>query len=242
MELTDRVILVTGGAHRLGKEMALAAARLGMQVAITYKSSSGFAEATAAEIEALGRRCLALRCDQADASQIETAVKAVHDHFGRLDALVNSASVFFQKDFFEVTPPEWDEVMATNTRAPFFFTQAAGRLMLAGEGGVIVNIIDESVLRPSVDYPHHTISKSALWALTRMSALRLAPKVRVNAILPGAVLQPPDWDDARYAKLAQSVPLKRLGSPQDVTRSLEFILRSDYMTGQMIVVEGGTTI
>jgi pteridine reductase len=98
------------------------------------------------------------------------------------------------------------------------------------------------VIKPSVDYPHHSVSKSGLWALTRLSALRLAPKIRVNAILPGAVLKPSDWDEGRWQALTENIPLKRLGSPQDVCRALEFLLRSDYITGQMIVVEGGTTI
>lgn len=155
---------------------------------------------------------------------------------------LNSASVFYQRDFFEITPDEWDEVQATNIRGPFFFTQSVARHMLAGDGGLIVNMIDESVLKPSVEYPHHGISKSGLWALTRLAALRLAPKIRVNAIMPGAVLKPADWDDERYQALVESIPLKRLGSPQDICRALEFLLLSDYITGQMIPIEGGTTI
>lgn len=242
MELKDRVILVTGGAHRLGKEMALHAARLGMNVAITYKASAKPAEETCTEIEALGRRSLAVRCDQAIPDQIRSTVGVVAEHFGHLDCLVNSASVLYEKDFFDVTPQEWDEVQAINTRGPFLFTQAVARLMLAADGGIIINLIDESVIKPSVDYPHHSVSKSGLWALTRLSALRLAPKIRVNAILPGAVLKPSDWDEGRWQALTESIPLKRLGSPQDVCRALEFLLCSDYITGQMIVVEGGTTI
>jgi len=242
MELKDRLILVTGGAHRLGKEMALHAARLGMNVAITYNAASDAAEATCAEIEALGRQALAVRCDQANADQISEAIDKIASHFGRLDCLVNSASVLNQKDFFEITPQEWDEVQAVNTRGPFFFIQTAARLMLASEGGAMINIIDESVLKPSLEYPHHSISKSGLWALTRLSAIRLAPTIRVNAILPGAVLKPSGWDEARYQALAEHVPLKRMGTPQDVCRALEFLLLSDYITGQMIVVEGGTTV
>jgi NAD(P)-dependent dehydrogenase (short-subunit alcohol dehydrogenase family) len=242
MDLTDRFILITGGAHRLGKEMALHAARLGMHVAITYKASAAAAQATCAEIEALGRRSLAVRCDQANPLEIQSTVNLVVESFGRIDCLVNSASILYQRDFFDITPQEWDEVQAVNTRGPFFFTQAVASLMLTGEGGAIINLIDESVLKPSVDYPDHTISKSGLWALTRLSALRLAPKIRVNAILPGAVLKPGDWDEERWQSLTKTIPLKRLGSPQDVCRALEFLLLSDYITGQMIVVEGGTTI
>lgn len=241
MELKDKVILVTGGAHRLGKAMALHAARLGMHVAITYRSSAKTAEETRAEIEALGRQCFAIRCDQSKVEEIQPTVAAVLARFRRIDVLVNSAANFEQRDFFEVTPEGWDNVLNTNTRGPFFFTQAVARHMLAGDGGSIVNIVDEAVLRPSPDYPDHSVSKGALWNLTRLSALRLAPKIRVNAILPGAVLQPPDWSDDRYNALIDSIPLRKLGSPQDVCYALEYLLHAEYVTGQVMVVEGGRT-
>lgn len=242
MNWDDRVILVTGGAHRVGKAMALRAARLGAQVAITYNASPGPAEETCAEIESLGRKALALQCNQAEASLIQPVIDKIIDHFGALDGLVNSASVFYQKDFFDINPADWDEVIAVNTRGPFFFTQAAGRHMIENGGGVIINIIDESALKPSLAYPHHTISKAGLWSLTRLSALRLAPEVRVNAILPGAVLKPPDWTDEHWESLKEDIPLKKLGSPDDVCDALEYLLCSDFVTGQMIVTDGGVTI
>lgn len=242
MELKDKVILVTGGAHRLGKEMALHAARLGMNVAITYRSSAKPAEETRAEIESLGRQCFAIRCDQSKTDEIQPAVEAVMARFGRIDVLVNSAANFEQRDFFEVTPAGWDNVLNTNTRGPFFFTQTVARYMLAGEGGSIVNIVDEGMLHPSVDYPDHSVSKGALWSLTRLSARRLAPKIRVNAILPGAVLQPPDWEDERYNALINHIPLRKLGTPEDVCRALEYLLHAEYVTGQVMVVDGGRTM
>ncbi len=242
MELKDKIILVTGGAHRLGKAMALHVARLGMHVAITYRSSAKPAEETSAEIEALGRQCLALRCDQSQAEEIQLTVEAILARFGRIDVLVNSAANFEQRDFFEVTPAGWDNVLNTNTRGPFFFTQAVARHMLAGEGGAIVNIIDEGAIKPSPDYPDHSVSKGALWNLTRLSAQRLAPKIRVNAILPGAVLQPPDWSNDRYNALVDSILLRKLGSPQDVCYALEYLLHAEYVTGQVMVVDGGRTV
>lgn len=242
MELKNKVMLVTGGAHRLGREMALSAARWGMNVAFTYRASAKPAEATRADIEALGRQCLALRCDQSKTEEIQPAVDAVIARFGQIDVLVNSASNYEQRDFFDVAPEGWDEVIATNTRGPFFFTQAAARHMLAGSGGAIVNIVDEAVLKPSLDYPDHSVSKGALWTLTRLSALRLAPKIRVNAIMPGAVMQPTDWSDERWNALIQNIPLKKTGSPQDVCRALEYLIHAEYVTGQMMVVEGGATM
>ncbi len=268
MELKDKVILVTGGAHRVGREMALSAARWGMNVAFTYRASAKPAEATRADIEALGRQCLAIRCDQSKTEEIQPAVDAVIARFGRIDVLVNSASNYEQRDFFDVTPEGWDEVIATNTRGPFFFTQAVARHMLAqsnveglaGDGGSIVNIVDEAVHKPSVSHPDHSVSKGALWTLTRLSALRLAPskgalwtltrlsalrlapKIRVNAIMPGAVLQPPDWNDERWNALIPNIPLKKHGSPQDVCHALEYLIHAEYVTGQMMVVEGGVTM
>jgi pteridine reductase len=249
-ELRDKVILVTGGAIRLGKAMALHAARLGMHVAITYRSSAQPAEETRAEIEALGRQCFAIRCDQSNADEIQPAVDAILAHFGKIDVLVNSASNFEVRDFFDITPEGWDNVLNTNARGPFFFSQIVARHMLArseaeglqGQVGSIVNIIDESVHRPTLQHPDHGVSKNALWAVTRLSALRLGPKIRVNAIMPGAVLKPPDYSDEHWAAIGQKSPLKKVGGPQDICRALEFLMLSDFVTGQMIVVEGGTTI
>ena len=238
----DKVVIVTGGAHRLGKAMALTVAKLGANVAITYNASSKEADQTCAEIEALGRQALAISCNQADTDAIKSTVEAIYDHFGRIDGLVNSASVFVEEDFFEVDPDSWDWVLAVNTKGPFFFTQYAAKHMMAEEGGVIVNIIDESVNNPNPTYPHHTISKAGLWSLTQMTALRLAPSIRVNAIMPGAVLKPPDWDDARWERLKTQIPLNKLGSPDDVCQALEYLLCAEFVTGQMIVVEGGVTL
>lgn len=249
-ELKDKVILVTGGAIRLGKAMALHAARLGMHVAITYRSSVRAAEETRSEIEAIGRRCFTIRCDQSNVDEIQPAVDAILAYFGKIDVLVNSASNFEKRDFFEVTPDGWDHVMNTNARGPFFFSQSVARHMLdrsetdrlQGQAGCIVNIIDESVYRPTLQRPDHSVSKNALWAVTRLSALRLGPKIRVNAIMPGAVLKPPGYAEEQWAAIAEQSPLKKVGSPQDVCRALEFLMLSDFVTGQMIVVEGGTTI
>lgn len=238
----DKVVIVTGGAHRLGKAMALRAAKLGANVAITYHASSQKADQTCTEIEALGRKSMAIRCNQANTDEIKTTVDAIYDHFGRIDGLVNSASVFIEKDFFDVDPEGWDWVIAVNTRGPFFFTKYASEYMLATTGGAIVNIIDESVSKPNTKYPDHSISKAGLWSLTRLSALRLAPSIRVNAIMPGAVLKPPDWEDARWEALKKDIPLSKLGSPDDVCQALEYLLCADFVTGQMIVVEGGVTL
>jgi NAD(P)-dependent dehydrogenase (short-subunit alcohol dehydrogenase family) len=242
MNLMDSVVLVTGGAHRVGKAITLALAGTGARVAFTYHSSEEEAHQTTEELEALGSKPLALFCDQSDPKQITRSVQAVLDHFGRLDGLVNSASIMPEIPFLEITPHDWDATLAVNTRGPFFFTQAVAAWMLEHEGGVVVNILDESAVSPTRHFIHHSASKAALWMLTRSTALALAPKIRVNAVLPGPVMIPQGWEEERWQRLASSTPLKRLGSPVDVAHAVVFLMQEDYITGQMIVVDGGRTL
>jgi pteridine reductase len=247
MNLAGRVMLVTGGAHRVGKAICLALAGEGAHVAFTYHTSHDAALLTAGEIASdeiarLRVQALALPCDQSDPAQIAPVVQAVLDRFGRLDGLVNSASSMPEKPFLEVTPQDWDATLAVNTRGPFFFTQAAAKVMLAQAGGAIVNILDESALSPTRYYVHHSASKAALWMLTRSTALALAPTIRVNAVLPGPVLIPQGWDTIRWQRLADATPLKRLGDPADVARAVVFLMKEDFITGQVIIVDGGRTL
>jgi NAD(P)-dependent dehydrogenase (short-subunit alcohol dehydrogenase family) len=243
MDLSGRCVLVTGGAHRVGKAIALKLARMGAaQVVFTYNSSEEAADKTAQEIRSLGCEVLAIRCDQSDIQQIDAAIELVRQKFGRLDVLVNSASVLFEAEFDDVTAETWNQVLNINARGPFFFMQKAARLMMTGDGGVVINIIDESVLKPALIWVHHGASKAALWNITRTGAAALAPKIRVNAVLPGAVLKPPDYSDERWNGLIPGIPLQKLGSAEDVCQAIEYLIHADFVTGQMIVVDGGATV
>lgn len=243
MDLSGRCVLVTGGAHRVGKAIALKLARMGAaQVVFTYNSSEEAADKTAQEIRSLGCEVLAIRCDQSDIQQIDAAIELVRQKFGRLDVLVNSASVLLEAEFDDVTAETWNQVLNINARGPFFFMQTAARLMMAGDGGVVINIIDESVLKPALIWVHHGASKAALWNITRTGAAALAPKIRVNAVLPGAVLKPPDYSDERWNGLIPGIPLQKLGSAEDVCQAIEYLIHADFVTGQMIVVDGGATV
>lgn len=243
MDLSGRCVLVTGGGHRVGKAIALKLARMGAaQVVFTYNSSEEAADKTAQEIRSLGCEVLAIRCDQSDIQQIDAAIELVRQKFGRLDVLVNSASVLFEAEFDDVTAETWNQVLNINARGPFFFMQKAARLMMAGDGGVVINIIDESVLKPALIWVHHGASKAALWNITRTGAAALAPKIRVNAVLPGAVLKPPDYSDERWNGLIPGIPLQKLGSAEDVCQAIEYLIHADFVTGQMIVVDGGATV
>lgn len=242
ISLAGKVILVTGGAHRVGKSIALALAREGASVAITYRSSQEDALQTVEEIKTMGVQAVAFYCDQADVAQIHRTVNDVHSFFGRLNGLVNNAAIMQEIPFLDISTEAWDQTMNTNTRAPFFFTQAASKLMLAGEGGFIINILDESAQVPTRFYIHHSASKAALRMLTLSTALELAPRIRVNAVLPGPVLMPEGGDEERWKRLEKNTPLKRLGSPDDVARAVIYLMQEEFITGQVLVVDGGRTI
>ena len=242
MEIRDRVALVTGGAHRVGRLVALALAREGAHVAITYHASADEAQQTVAEIKACGVGGLAVGCDQSDPVQVAAVFDAIQAQWGRLNILVNSAAIMQQKPFLDITPQDWDATLGTNLTGPFLFSQHAGRMMLAQSargGGVIINIADEAGLTPWPRYVHHSISKAGVIMLTRAAALALAPNVRVNAIAPGPVLKPEGWSDERWETLRPSTPLDRLGSPQDVVEAVLYVIRAEFVTGHVLVVDGG---
>ena len=242
MNLEGRVGLVTGGAHRVGKAIAIHLAKMGAEaIVFTYNSSEEKARATEQELQAMGCEAMAIRCDQSDVAQITATIETIMKKFGRLDVLVNSASIFLSAEFLDVTVEDWDRVMDINARGPFFFMQAAARAMLQNDGGVIINIVDESIKKPALSWIHHGASKAALSNLTKSGAISLAPKIRVNAVLPGAVLRPPDWDPERWESATTGIPLQKSGSPKDVCKAIEFLLVSDFVTGHTVVVDGGTT-
>lgn len=242
MQLQGSCIIVTGGAHRVGKAICLALASEGANIAFTYNTSKEAAQETSQEIQALGVRCLSIFCDQTRPDQIEQVVNHVIGEWGQLDGLVNSASIWQEKPLLEITPLDWDMTMNVNARGPFFFIHWAAKWMTDHKGGSIVNIIDESALKPSVNYIHHGVSKTALWMLTRSCALALAPTIRVNAVLPGAVLKPPDWEEERWQELAKRIPLRKVGDAEDVAHAVVYLMKEDYITGQSIVVDGGSTL
>ena len=227
----------------MGKAIALALAREGAHVAITYHASADGAQQAVAEIEACGVGGLAVQCDQSDLAQVAAVFDALRAKWNRLDILVNSAAVMQSKPFLDITPQDWDATLGINLKGPFLFSQHAGRMMLAqGTGGVIVNIADEAGLTPWSRYVHHSVSKAGVIMLTKAAALVLAPKVRVNAVAPGPVLKPEGWTDEQWDKLRPATPLDRLGSPQDVVEAVLYLIRAKFVTGQVLVVDGGRTL
>jgi NAD(P)-dependent dehydrogenase (short-subunit alcohol dehydrogenase family) len=234
----QRVALVTGGAVRLGRAIALGLARAGYDLAVTYRSSAKPARSLEAEVREIGRRCELIGADLAHPSAAEAVIATVRASYGRLDLLVNSAASFEARPLLEVDAAAWDAVMDVNARAPHLLVRAAADLLRASRGNV-VNITDLAALQPWTERPHHAVSKAALAHLTRIQARVLAPEVRVNAVAPGAVLPPDDLSDDRLRALAAATPLKRLGTPEDVVQAVLYLASASYVTGHVLVVDGG---
>jgi pteridine reductase len=239
MNLANRVALVTGAAHRVGKAIALELAEAGAHLVIHYNSSENAARETVAEIQALGRRAVALRADLSQSAQIDSVFAQAEAEFGGLEVLVNSASIMESGDVRTLPLDAWNRALAVNLTAPFLCAQQAARLMQSQGAGVIVNLTDGSALRPWATYPAHSVSKAGLVMLTQVLAKALAPTIRVNAVCPGPVLKPSEWDEARWSRVGQSTLLKRAGSGYDVARAVRFLIENDYVTGETLVVDGG---
>ncbi|HEX4683897.1 MAG TPA: SDR family oxidoreductase [Gemmatimonadaceae bacterium] len=240
-DLRGRTALVTGAGHRVGRAIAVALGGRGMRVAVHYNATADGARETAKEIEAAGGEAKLFTGDLTDASQAPKLIADVTSAFGGLDVLVNSAAVMVRTPFGEVTPDQWDDIMALNVRAPFFLAQAAAPHLKKARG-TIVNICDLAAFETWPAYLPHGLSKAGMVYLTRSLARVLAPDVRVGGIAPGTVLLPESWSSADARRLSDTTPLGREGSPEDVTRTVLFILDSDYLTGETIIVDGGRHI
>lgn len=246
MQLKSRVALVTGAAHRLGKAIATALAEQGCHLVVHYGRSEQEAVQTVDEVSALGVEAMAISADLAQEIEIEELFSRVETHFGRLDILVNSAASFERQVFGSVSASDWDRVMAVNLRAPFLCTRQAARLILASrrEGepsGLVVNMVDSSATSVWPGYVQHGVSKAGLLHLTRIGARELAPEVRVNAIQPGAVLPPPgmEAESRDWRRMGELLPLGRTGDPSQVGQTAVFLAQNDFITGEVIIVDGG---
>lgn len=238
MELNGRIALVTGGAHRVGRVLSTALATAGMRVAVHYNSSADEAESLVSEFARAGHESRAYCADLTKTDAAADLVEQVTRDFGGLDALINSAAVMLRTPVREVTARQWDTIFALNLRAPFFLAQAALPALTRGKG-CVVNLADLAAFETWPDYIPHGISKAGVVQMTRALAHAFAPDVRVNAIAPGAVLLPDNWDDETRAHFAKTTPLGRIGSPDDVAAAMLYLLRADYVTGDTLIVDGG---
>jgi pteridine reductase len=239
MELNGKVAVVTGGAVRLGKALALALAEQGARLVIHYASSAGPAQETVAEIKAMGSDALAVQADFSQSGQAPSIVERAIAHFGQVDILVNSAAIFEPGKWDDTTEANWNRHFAINLKSPFFLSQAFAKHVGPERPGHIVNIADWRGVRPGIGHVAYTLTKAALIAMTKSLALALAPNIQVNAIAPGMILPPPGKDQSYLERQAGKIPAQRVGSPQEIAQALLFLLRSDFVTGELIFVTGG---
>ena len=236
-----KVALVTGGAVRVGRALSLGLAEAGYDVAVHYYSSSTAAQEVVSRIGEMGRRGVLVEGNMGDPDGVQAIAAAVRERCGRLDLLVNSAASFEHADLLDIDVDAWDQVMNVNLRGPFLLVRESAALLKESQGSV-VNIVDLGAFKPWTHHPHHAVSKAALLHLTKILARVLAPDVRVNAVAPGAVLMPEASDAAERERERRLTPLGRLGSPEDVLRTVLFLADSTFITGEVLVVDGGRSL
>jgi NAD(P)-dependent dehydrogenase (short-subunit alcohol dehydrogenase family) len=240
MNLQGKVALVTGAGKRVGQAIALALADRGTAVAIHYRSSRGGAEEAAARIIEQRGRAQIFGAELERVDEIERMVTSVIEAFGRLDVLVNSASVFYRKPLEELTERDWDLNLDTNLKAPFFLSKFAGAAMRRQGAGKIINIGDWAAVRPYSNYLPYTVSKSGLIGLTRALAKALAPEVQVNCVALGPVMPPDEYGPEEIERLRLATLTKTMGSPGDVARAVLFLCEgTDFATGSTLMLDGG---
>lgn len=245
-DIHDKVVLITGGARRVGAEVAQTLHAAGMRVVLHYRSSRADADKLAGALNAARANSAALVAgDLLDTKQIPEIVAEAARAFGRLDVIVNNASSFYPTPVGEATEKHWDDLIGTNLKAPFFLAQAAAPF-LRKTGGCIVNMADIHADRPIRRYPIYCAAKAGLVALTKSLARELGPEVRVNAVAPGTILWPEGGaaiSDAQKDELTGRIPLKRSGEPADIARTILFLIRDGtYINGQVIAVDGGRSV
>ncbi len=229
--------LVTGGAHRLGRAIALELARIGFAVAIHYHHSAAAAKETAAAARELGVPASLFPADLRDPAQIQALFEQVAGLPHPLKVLVNSAAVMPRGSLADISPDEWDATLGLNLRAPLLCAQQAARLM--PDGGAIVNLTDTGAHKVWTAYPAYVVSKAALETLTRLLARSFAPHIRVNAVAPGLVLPGPQASPEDWDRLVARLPLKRPGRVDEIAQTVAFLVQNEYITGQTVVVDGG---
>jgi pteridine reductase len=242
--LTGQAALITGGARRVGAEIARTLHAAGARVAVHYRGSAREAEALAAELNAArARSACTLHADLLDVAALPRLVAAAHEALGRLDLLVNNASSFYPTRLGEITESAWNDLVGTNLKAPLFLAQAAAPALRA-QRGLIVNLVDIHALRPLRHHVTYCVAKAGLVMLTRSLARELGPDVRVNAVAPGPVLWPESGaDEALKSEIVARTALKRTGTPRDVALAVRyFAVDAPFVTGQILAVDGGRSI
>jgi pteridine reductase len=241
--LSGRVALVTGAAHRIGAQTTRTLHHAGMDLVLHYRSSESKARALAQELEQeRPDSVLLLQADLGDTAGLPALIENIRSWRGRLDVLVNNASGFYATPVGETSEEQWNDLMGSNLKAPYFLAQAAAPLLREHQG-TIVNMVDIHAERPLKDYPVYSMAKAANAMMVKALARELGPEIRVNGIAPGSILWPEgELADEVKQEILDRTALKRLGDPEDIARTILFLIReADYITGQIIAVDGGRT-
>jgi pteridine reductase len=234
----SRLALVTGAGRRVGRAIALALGAAGMRVVVHYHGSEEGARETARLIEQSGGSAAVAQADLADPVAAERLVDDTVAREGSLSVLVNSAAIMLRTPVGETTVAQWDEMFALNVRAPYFLAQRAAPVLRAARG-CIVNVADLAAFETWPAYVPHGMTKAAVVQMTRALAHALAPEVRVNGVAPGVVLLPDGWSEEDAERLRRTTPLQRLGTPEDVASAVLYLIRAEYVTGEVITIDGG---
>lgn len=244
MDIKNKVSIVTGGAKRVGKAICKALAERGSNVVIHFNQSEDEAQETVDEIKAAYPvDAICLKADISNSDDIGKMIQRTKESFKRVDILVNNAAIFFKTPFIEIREENWDTIVDTNLKGPFLCAKAVAEEMIKQGQGKIINISDIGGIKPWADYIPYCVSKAGLVTLTQGLAKALAPTIQVNCIAPGEVLFPEDYVEDDVAKTRSKILLKKLGSPEDIARTVIFLIEgSDFITGATVVVDGGRLI
>ncbi len=239
MNLNGRTALVTGGARRVGRALTVALGRAGASVVANYNGSDAEANELVEQLTTEGITASAFQADVSRSEDIDELIAHIREQHGQLDILVNSASLFESAPFADISETAWRRVLDVNLTGPFLLSQAALPLLRASGHAIIVNIVDLSALQAWPSYAHHSVSKAGLLQLTKVMAKALAPEIRVNAIAPGTVLPPDGYDGTAGDGTSDRRVVTRTGTPDDVVKALFYLIESEFVTGQTLVVDGG---
>ncbi len=242
--LDGKAVLITGAAHRIGATTARRLHGVGANIVLHYRGSRDAARALQDELNGQRKDSVVLvQADLLDIEKLSSLAKQAHETWGRLDVLINNASTFYPTPVGSVDERQWDDLIGTNLKAPFFLSQAAAPFLTRSRG-CIVNIVDVHAERPLKEHPVYSIAKAGLGMLTRALAGELGPNIRVNGIAPGAILWPErGLDEVTKQRIVSRTFLKRQGEPDDIARAALYLIRdAGYMTGQILTVDGGRSL
>jgi 3-oxoacyl-[acyl-carrier protein] reductase/pteridine reductase len=237
--LEGQVALVTGAAKRIGRSIALRLAADGAGVVVNYANSKPEAEGVVREIEAGGRRAIAIQADVSQRGSVQRLFATIDKEFGRLDILVNNAGTFFPAKFEELTDEQWDRIMNGNLKSQFLCAQAAAPIMKRQGRGRIINLSSLGGILAWPAFTHYCVSKAGVIMLTRCLARALAPEIVVNSVAPGTIQFPGELPDEEYIR---RVPLHRTGTGDDIAGAVAYLATADFVTGQVLVVDGGRAL